>query len=60
MTADTTRKILRASCDSGAALGYTGTTLAIISEKVGVSRAALLYHFRSKDELMRAAIGRIF
>lgn len=60
MTADTTRKILRATCDSVAALGYAGTTLAIISAKVGVSRTALLYHFRSKDELMVAAIGRIF
>ena len=60
MTADTTRKILRATCDSVALLGYAGTTLAIISEKVGVSRTALLYHFRSKDELMVAAVGRIF
>ena len=60
MTAHTTRRILRATCDSVAALGYAGTTLAIISEKVGVSRTALLYHFRSKDELMVAAIGRIF
>lgn len=60
ITADTTRKILRATCDSVALLGYAGTTLAIISEKVGVSRTALLYHFRSKDELMVAAIGRIF
>ncbi len=60
MTAETTAKILRATIDCLAGQGYAGTTLALISTEVGVSRAALLYHFQSKEGLMVAAIERIF
>ena len=60
MTAETTASILRATVDCLAAQGYAGTTLALISAQVRVSRAALLYHFQSKDGLMVAAIERIF
>ncbi len=60
MTAETTARILRATIDCLAAQGYAGTTLALISAQVGVSRTALLYHFQSKDRLMVAAIERIF
>ena len=60
MTAQTTANILRATVDCLAGLGYAGTTLALISAQVGVSRTALLYHFQSKDGLMVAAIERIF
>lgn len=60
ITLATTGKILRATVDCLATLGFAGTTLTVISAQVGVSRAALLYHFQSKDELMVAAIRRIF
>ena len=60
MTAQTTAKILRATIDCLASQGYAGTTLALISAQVQVSRAALLYHFKSKEELMVAAIEYIF
>ena len=60
MTAETTAKILRATIDCLANQGYAGTTLVLISSQVQVSRAALLYHFQSKDGLMVAAIERIF
>lgn len=60
MTAETTAKILRATINCLAAQGYAGTTLALISAQVGVSRTALLYHFQSKDGLMVAAIELIF
>lgn len=60
MTAETTAKILRATIDCLASQGYAGTTLALISSQVQVSRTALLYHFQSKDGLMVAAIERIF
>lgn len=60
MTAETTAKILRATIDCLASQGYAGTTLALISAQVRVSRAALLYHFQSKDGLLVAAIERIF
>jgi AcrR family transcriptional regulator len=60
LTAATTGNILRATIDWLAQSGYAGTTLTMIAAQVGVSRTALLYHFRSKDELMVAAISRIF
>ena len=60
MTAETTAKIMRATVDCLAAQGYAGTTLALISAQVGVSRAALLHHFQSNDGLMVAAVERIF
>ncbi|TAG00334.1 MAG: TetR/AcrR family transcriptional regulator [Betaproteobacteria bacterium] len=60
MTAETTRNILRATRTCLAELGYAGTTLSVICERVNISRAALLYHFGSKDALMVAAITAIF
>jgi AcrR family transcriptional regulator len=60
MTAETTAKILRATISCLAELGYAGTTLALIASKVGISSAALLYHYQNKDALMVAAIECIF
>lgn len=39
--------------------GYAGTTTQRIQQRAGVSRGALLHHFRSKGELLAAAIGHI-
>ncbi|WP_431278389.1 TetR/AcrR family transcriptional regulator [Leifsonia poae] len=41
-----------------AAGGFTATSLQEIAERVGVSKSALLYHFRSKDELLLAVLER--
>lgn len=35
--------------------GNAGTSLARIAEAAGITKAAVLYHFRSKDTLVRAA-----
>ncbi|WP_150236454.1 TetR/AcrR family transcriptional regulator [Nocardiopsis quinghaiensis] len=35
--------------------GNAGTSLARIAEAAGITKAAVLYHFRSKDALVRAA-----
>lgn len=35
--------------------GYQGASLARIAERAGLSKAAVLYHFASKDALVRAA-----
>src|SRR5579863_9163351 len=37
--------------------GFDGTTLQQIADRLGVTKAALYYHFRSKDDLLRALIA---
>lgn len=40
--------------------GYNGTSLQMIGDRLGVSKAAVTYHFRSKDELLAAIISPAF
>jgi AcrR family transcriptional regulator len=37
--------------------GYTGTPLRAISDALGVTKAALYYHFRAKDDLLGAIVS---
>ncbi len=39
--------------------GYAGTSLARIAEAAGISKAAVLYHFASKDAVVKAAYGQV-
>ncbi|MFE4017830.1 TetR/AcrR family transcriptional regulator [Streptomyces sp. NPDC059101] len=39
--------------------GYPATSLSAIAERAGVSKAAVLYHFSSKDNLTRAALAQV-
>ncbi|MEV0319945.1 TetR/AcrR family transcriptional regulator [Streptomyces sp. NPDC050658] len=39
--------------------GYPATSLAAIAERAGLSKAAVLYHFSSKDNLTRAALEHV-
>lgn len=39
--------------------GYSGTSLAGIAEAAGISKAAVLYHFGSKDAVLEAAYARV-
>jgi TetR/AcrR family transcriptional regulator len=43
-----------------AALGYDGTSLQAIAERVGVTKQTLLYHYPSKDALRRAVLDQVF
>jgi AcrR family transcriptional regulator len=38
-------------------LGYANTTTAVVADRAGVSRGAMQYHFRTKSELVAAALG---
>ena len=60
MSAQTKAGILKATIASLAEHGYAGTTMAGIATRVGVSRAALVYHFDSKNTLMTAVINAIY
>ena len=60
MSSETQARILRATVASLAELGYAGTTMSGIAERIEVSRAALIYHFNSKNALMVAVINAIY
>ena len=60
MSSETQANILKATIASLAELGYAGTTMSGIAERIGVSRAALIYHFNSKNALMTAVINAIY
>ncbi len=56
----TTRaKVLDAAVDCLLELGHTNTTAALVADRAGVSRGAMQYHFRTKSELVAAAVERL-
>ncbi len=50
--AETIERILQASIDTIARMGYEGASMKEIASAAGVSKALLHYHFQSKEELM--------
>lgn len=48
--------ILGAAQELFAAHGYAGTSVADIAGRLGMSKAALYYHFRSKTEILQALL----
>ncbi|MDP9799580.1 AcrR family transcriptional regulator [Catenuloplanes nepalensis] len=48
-------QLIGVAIDLVAAHGYAGTSLARIAEAAGISKAAVLYHFPSKDGVVQAA-----
>jgi len=60
-SADATReRILAAALDLFAERSYEGASTRLIAERAGVRQPLLTYHFGSKTELWRAAVGRLF
>ncbi|GAA1162146.1 TetR/AcrR family transcriptional regulator [Streptomyces hebeiensis] len=49
--------IVRAARDSFAENGYAKASLRDIAERVGITHAGLLHHFRNKDELLAAVLA---
>ena len=58
-SAATREKILAATIDCLATLGYHQTTTVLVTERAGVSRGAMLHHFPSKADLMMEAMEYI-
>jgi len=56
----TRAEILRAATELFTSLGFEGVSLRTIEAHAGVQRGAIAYHFKSKDELWRRAIDRVF
>ncbi|SCL34866.1 transcriptional regulator, TetR family [Micromonospora nigra] len=53
---DTRSRILRAALDLFAAQGYQRTSLRQIAERLRLTKAAILYHFPSKEQLVAALV----
>lgn len=48
-------QLLRVTVEQAASRGIAGASLARIAEAAGITKAAVLYHFTSKDALIAAA-----
>jgi AcrR family transcriptional regulator len=55
----TRERILDAALDLFLAQGYDGTSLRQIAEQLGVTKAALYYHFESKEDILMALHMRL-
>ena len=56
MTNDTRQRILAVAQELFIDQGYDGTSLREIADRLGFTKAALYYHFRSKDEILVALL----
>ena len=54
---ETRRRILDAATELFNERGYGGTSIRHISERLGMTKGALYYHFTSKDELLFAMVA---
>lgn len=55
---DTRERIVTTASGLFAERGYAGTSIRDISEALGVTKAALYYHFASKDDILRAIVDQ--
>ncbi|MEU7134138.1 TetR/AcrR family transcriptional regulator [Streptomyces sp. NPDC046261] len=52
-------QIVECTIDLISTRGYPATSLSAIAEKAGISKAAVLYHFSSKDNLTQATLTHV-
>jgi AcrR family transcriptional regulator len=57
---DTRRRIIDAAAGAFSELGFHGASTREIAARAGTNQGLITYHFRSKDELWKAAAERIF
>lgn len=55
----TRQRLLDATVDCLAELGWTGTTVAVVAGRAGVSRGAAQHHFRTRMDLLSAVVDEI-
>jgi len=56
---ETRRKLMAATVDCLVERGWSGTTTTLVAERAGVSRGAQLHHFRTRGELVAAAVEHL-
>ena len=54
------RRVLDAALELFTEHGFEGTSLQDIADRLGVTKAAVYYHFHTKDELLRALVQPAF
>ena len=59
ISTDTKQRILDVALDLFTEQGYDGTSLRQIAEQLGVTKAALYYHFESKEDILMALHMRL-
>ncbi|TNC22985.1 TetR/AcrR family transcriptional regulator [Amycolatopsis alkalitolerans] len=52
----TRRRLIDAAVECLGELGWSGTTVAVIAQRAGVSRGAAQHHFRTREDLVTAAV----
>jgi len=57
---ETRAQIMESAISLFAARGFDGTTLPAIAADCGVPVPLMIYHFKSKDQLWRAAVGEVY
>lgn len=55
----TRQRLLDATVDCLAELGWNGTTVAVVAERAGMSRGAAQHHFRTRMDLLSAVVDEI-
>ena len=52
----TRKRLLEAAIECLAELGWSGSTVAVVAERAGVSRGAAQHHFPTREDLMTSAV----
>ena len=60
MSGDTRERILDVATELFTEQGYEGTSLREIADRLGITKAALYYHFHSKDEILTTLLEPAF
>jgi AcrR family transcriptional regulator len=57
---DTRRRIVAEAMSLCLAGGYSATSLRMIADRIGITQAAVYYHFRAKDDLLPELLNPLF
>lgn len=57
---ETRGRIVKAAVEAFSELGFRGASTREIAARAGTNQGLVTYHFRSKDELWRAAVDEVF
>lgn len=58
--ADTRQRLLDVAVDLFTRHSFAGTSLQMIADEMGFTKAAIYYHFRTREELLTAVVAPIF
>lgn len=57
---DTRQRLLDVTCQLVSKHGFAGTTLQMIADEIGFTKAAIYYHFRTREQLLVELMDPIF